>query len=563
MTAARALPALLDAAAAAGRVAAHAERAQLLSRALAVWPDAPAGVRPADVDRLDLYESAIAAATWAGDDRAAIGLVDRALEVPGLEPVREAMLHGHRGMALHNLGRAGALVAVEESLRVLGPADPSAATAARVRVLDLLASILVLRGRSDRAVELSREAIEVAVRLGELDLQVSAQSTLGWAHSQLGAYDEALAVLRPTLELAGRCDNGWQLARVQLNLAKALDGIGAYDEAVAVASAGLETARVAGVERTLGAVMYVYLTSALAATGRWRETEAAVAKALELDAPPTSVTAFLSVRAEIALARGEIDAARADLDAADAMTGSPGELAPWMLLVTQQQAELALAENRFADARRTAEEALQVARDQGAPWQVWPLLCLIARAAQRSGSDIVDVTADGVPADSPVLAAYAASFAAETGKGSWTDAVLAWQAVGHRYRSADARVRAAEQALAAGDRPAASELLRTASADAAELGATPLAEEIAVLARSARLAIDGVVSPAEAPTGLTERETEVLRLVAAGRSNKEIATELFISAKTVSVHVSNVLAKFGVRTRGEAAARAHRLGLFK
>ena len=247
----------------------------------------------------------------------------------------------------------------------------------------------------------------------------------------------------------------------------------------------------------------------------------------------------------------------------DALTVSPGELAPWMLLVTQRQAELALAENRFADARRTAEEALPVARDQGAPWQVWPLLCLIARAAQRSGSDSVDVTANGVPADSPVLAAHAASFAAETGKGSWTDAVLAWQAVGHRYRSADARVRAAEQALAAGERPAAEELLRTAAADAAELGATPLADEIAVLARSARLAIDGAVSPAEAPAGLTEREAEVLRLVAAGRSNKEIAAELFISAKTVSVHVSNVLAKFGVRTGGEAAARAHRLGLFK
>ena len=383
---ARALPALLDAAAAAGRVAAHAERAQLLSRALAVWPDAPVGVRPADVDRLDLYESAIAAATWAGDDRAAIGLVDRALEVPGLEPVREAMLHGHRGMALHNLGRTGALVAVEESLRVLGPADPAAATAARVRVLDLLASILVLRGRSDRAVELSREAIEIAVRLGELDLQVSAQSTLGWAHSQLGAYDEALAVLRPTLELAGRCDNGWQLARVQLNLAKALDGIGAYDEAVAVASAGLETARVAGVERTLGAVMYVYLTSALAATGRWRETEAAVAKALELDAPPTSVTAFLSVRAEIALARGEVDAARADLEAADAMTGSPGELAPWMLLVTQQQAELALAENRFADARRTAEEALA-----GGPRPGRTLAGLAAAVPDRPGRTAIRI----------------------------------------------------------------------------------------------------------------------------------------------------------------------------
>ncbi|MCT9931916.1 helix-turn-helix transcriptional regulator [Planotetraspora sp. A-T 1434] len=60
---------------------------------------------------------------------------------------------------------------------------------------------------------------------------------------------------------------------------------------------------------------------------------------------------------------------------------------------------------------------------------------------------------------------------------------------------------------------------------------------------------------------LTPRELEVLRLVAAGLSNRDIAGELFISAKTVSVHVSNILPKLGVSTRGEAAAAAHRLAL--
>ena len=61
--------------------------------------------------------------------------------------------------------------------------------------------------------------------------------------------------------------------------------------------------------------------------------------------------------------------------------------------------------------------------------------------------------------------------------------------------------------------------------------------------------------------GLTEREREVLLLVAAGRSNPEIAQALFISAKTASVHVSNILAKLGVSGRVEAAAVAHRLGV--
>lgn len=64
------------------------------------------------------------------------------------------------------------------------------------------------------------------------------------------------------------------------------------------------------------------------------------------------------------------------------------------------------------------------------------------------------------------------------------------------------------------------------------------------------------------PFGLTAREMEVLRLVTAGRGNREIAAELFISPRTASVHVSNTLSKLAVSSRGEAAAAAHRLHLF-
>ena len=61
--------------------------------------------------------------------------------------------------------------------------------------------------------------------------------------------------------------------------------------------------------------------------------------------------------------------------------------------------------------------------------------------------------------------------------------------------------------------------------------------------------------------GLTGRELEVLALVAAGRSNRDIANQLFISPKTASVHVSNILGKLGAASRGEAAAKAHALRL--
>ena len=121
--------------------------------------------------------------------------------------------------------------------------------------------------------------------------------------------------------------------------------------------------------------------------------------------------------------------------------------------------------------------------------------------------------------------------------------------------------RPAEAALADGDREAAAERLHRAAPLADRLGARPLSDEIASLARRARIALAaGTAEPGR--LGLTDREFEVLRLVAAGRSNRQIAAELFISVKTASVHVSNILAKLGVGSRGEAAARAHDSHLF-
>ncbi|MGW2223255.1 response regulator transcription factor, partial [Nonomuraea sp. NPDC001684] len=115
-------------------------------------------------------------------------------------------------------------------------------------------------------------------------------------------------------------------------------------------------------------------------------------------------------------------------------------------------------------------------------------------------------------------------------------------------------------ALAAGARRAAAVMVSRARELAAQLGATPLLEQLDVFGRRAR--VGGADEPEGPPLGLTARELEVLREVSNGRSNREIAAALFISVKTVSVHVSNILAKLGVATRGEAAATAHRLGLF-
>ncbi|MGH9084096.1 MAG: helix-turn-helix domain-containing protein, partial [Acidimicrobiales bacterium] len=96
-----------------------------------------------------------------------------------------------------------------------------------------------------------------------------------------------------------------------------------------------------------------------------------------------------------------------------------------------------------------------------------------------------------------------------------------------------------------------------------ELGARPLQTLVEQLRTRARLAGAGGPPPGgeDDGLGLSAREREVLALVAAGRTNREIAEALYISPKTASVHVSNILAKLGVSGRVEAAGIAHRLGL--
>jgi DNA-binding NarL/FixJ family response regulator len=126
-------------------------------------------------------------------------------------------------------------------------------------------------------------------------------------------------------------------------------------------------------------------------------------------------------------------------------------------------------------------------------------------------------------------------------------------------------LRAAEAELGRrGSRERIGQHLRSAHRITVRLGATPLRDEIELLARHAR--IDLGDAPTEPQTardgiGLTQRESEVVRLVAAGWSNQQIADALFITRKTASVHVSNIMAKFGASNRVEAAAVAHRLGL--
>jgi DNA-binding CsgD family transcriptional regulator len=142
----------------------------------------------------------------------------------------------------------------------------------------------------------------------------------------------------------------------------------------------------------------------------------------------------------------------------------------------------------------------------------------------------------------------------------WQAAVEAFS-YGNVYAVARCQWRLAEALAAAGDREQATTAARVAHATATRLGARPLQAALEALARRGRLDL-GTGLPAEQRlASLTPRELEVLGLLVEGRSNRQIAEQLFISGKTASVHVTNLLSKLGVHSRLEAAAMARRLGL--
>ena len=135
------------------------------------------------------------------------------------------------------------------------------------------------------------------------------------------------------------------------------------------------------------------------------------------------------------------------------------------------------------------------------------------------------------------------------------------------YETARTQWRLAEALVEAGRRDEAAAVWRAARDTASRLRAAPLGAALDDLARRARLdhgngdrGGGGGAGGRSPLAALTDREREVLSLIAKGKSNREIGTELFITPKTASVHVSNILGKLGAASRTEAAAIAYREG---
>jgi len=143
---------------------------------------------------------------------------------------------------------------------------------------------------------------------------------------------------------------------------------------------------------------------------------------------------------------------------------------------------------------------------------------------------------------------------------AWHAAAAAWDHCGDQYWAAVCKHRTADALLRAkGDRTAAARIAAEALATARSLGAAPLAADLEALTRRGRLAAGPAQDQPLCRLGLTERETEVLHLLAEGRTNRQIGDLLFISEKTASVHVTNLLRKLGVASRTQAAEMSRRL----
>ncbi|MFC9792531.1 AAA family ATPase [Streptomyces sp. NPDC127584] len=603
---AKALPAVLGASVATRKRHAYAEQLRLLERAMELWEDAPADIRgslrPMDyaeaypacgcdpetaaLSYLDLLAEAAVAARLSGDRERALKICRTALRVlddaePG-DPLRAAWFWTERARLQSNLGRGDGWEEIARAQELVKGLPPSAVHAV---VLVGAAGWGMLRNPGPDALTAAERAVEYARLVNAESIELNARLTLGTLMTAAGDVEAGLAEMHAVRERTAALGQFTETARAHINIASALESLGRSAEAVELADTGIRVARSYGLVDSVGWVESNRAES-LFSLGGWDEA-GEIATRLVRSATSSKPRGSASLRlAQLAAARGELDAARGHLCDARAAYGCD-TIPQYVLPMAQVEIAVAAAEGRVEDVRTRLAAAVAAGFPPSTHRYGWPLvLTAVTAEADSRGLPAADegraealavvrrcVRALATPA--PVWEAYSRQVSEEIARAEgretaarWAEVVAAFEPLARPHQLARARHRLADALLVEGGRrEEATALLREAHATAVRLGAGPLREDVELLAARARLSLaeekqaPAPAEPGDDTFGLTPREQDVLRLVAAGRTNRQIAEELFISPKTASVHVSHILAKLGVSGRGEAAALAHRLHL--
>ncbi|MGW5351452.1 helix-turn-helix transcriptional regulator [Streptomyces sp. NPDC004031] len=585
-----ALAASLEAADHAQRVGAPAAELRHLESALELWAAVDASDRPGTFDAITLTLRASAAAARAGEPHRAVQLTRSALGRAGANTDSELAARVRYTLAgdlMRVDSLADAFTYSSEALALI-PADPPSSTWVWAAATHVMAARYV--GRHEHAEQVARQALESAelLRLGDAQADVMISLVGMEAHNRRTA--EGRDRLRRARELARAAGNFSVEMRALFNLAIGCYESGDLDDSLTWIGDGLERATRAGLHSSPYALELRYLRSLLLYTlGRW--DECARAAAADAEILPVAGGFATGPALYVALARGEYDAA---VTGAQALLDRPFD---WMstlvasVVLTDSAAMRGDADGSVRQMRASVE-ALMDASGSERP-DVVVRLAALALAAVADAAQESRLTADTVAAglwvktagelvelarttaaqgedgtrQGPEGLAWLARAEAEGVRAATGPEVDAWDravtAFGYDdpYELARCRWRLAEALLTAERRAEAAEQAYAARDTAVRLGAVPLCEAVDSLIRRGRLA--DAPAAADRIAALTPRESEVLRLLGRGRSNRQIGEELFISGKTASVHVSNILAKLGATGRTEAVAIAYREGLLK
>jgi len=540
---------------------AFASAARFGELALDLWIQVPDAASVVGVERLELLRTLGSVLRNAGDGERALAVVTLALDEVDpetVDPRMHARLLRDRAYYLMNLGRAGSIPVLERALATLeGRVDDDRL---RASILNQLASRHMIAGRLVEAVALATEAGERARRAGSDDEQSIAANVRGGALAHLGDLDAGHREYALALRLAKGTNAEM---RYRVNYSDLLGLLGRYTDAIRVAEDGLAPARAFGVERTTGALMTQNMAVPLLERGEVEQVEEILARELAQRTLRISHMYSTMTRVRVLSWRGRHDEAAEILREWHPSFEETGRVER-QIWYDEVMMRVAVAEGG-GDLARALDEIRRMLADDG------PVFLHQRRLLLEAGWMIAELRASGADVGDAVDEVRAAWVGQPTqllddAWGRILDAFLS-PSISTMRAAVDladhddvpvtfrvsTRLALARLLVDAGDRTAAAPVLADALREAERLGHVPLTRIVgAFSAASGLAAVSATVHSADSDP-LTAREGQVLALIAEGLSNRQIGERLFISAKTVSVHVSAVLRKLGVSTRTEAA----------